>query len=183
MLKTFGGVLLALLLSACLLGRDGDKSDNPFLGQWKDAEDETYAVRDSLYREQLIAYLIDRGYTFTDGVPDSIWSIPPAVYDSFNTTFSCTAPVCDSILTIQKEYLVFTADSSTYSRLWNGVLQFRNTKAYHFDADSLYSIPEIPWIDSFVVSASYRFSANGDTLRINEEGFAELYIRNADVLP
>lgn len=171
----------ALALSACLfVPDDKNGTNNPFLGQWKSTEVSTSTVRDSLIREEFREYLIERGYDFTNGYPEP--PVPQSTTDSFNAIFSCTAPVCDSILSVYESYLTFSRDSVTNLQLENDEISSRTRSRYTFDADSVYVARYDIVFDTITWSEAYRFSGNRDTLWFSEFG-GEPLVRNSDPLP
>jgi hypothetical protein len=182
MIRTLFGAWTVLTLSACLFFPDDENGGgNPFLGQWKATEESSYTVRDSVIREEFRAFLLERGYDFTNGFPET--PIPDAVIDSFNATFSCAAAVCDSVLWIQKSYLVASPDSLVGWEIRNGIPVSRSPSSYTWDADSLYTVRYLFWFDTVEVSSVYRFSSKRDTLFLDDYGLPLPYVRNSDPLP
>jgi hypothetical protein len=175
------GSFTALVLSACIFLPDDDGSGNPFLGQWKSTEESSSTVRDSVMREEFKAFLLERGYDFTNVYPEP--SVFEALVDSFSTIFSCTTAVCDSILKVYESYLVFSADSFANVNLVNDEVSSNTQSIYAFDADSIYVTRYDIVFDSIKWSAPYRFSANHDTLILDDESMPLRYVRNSDPLP
>jgi hypothetical protein len=175
-------ITTALLFSACLFFPDDkNESGNPFLGQWKSTEVSVSTVRDTLYLSEFEAFLIERGYDFTNGYPEP--PVEQTTIDSFNAVFSCTTTVCDSVLSVYESYLVFSRDTITNVRLENDEISSKTRSRYTFDSDSVYATRYDFIFDTLSWSETYRFSAKKDTLWLGEEFGGEPMVRNSDLVP
>jgi hypothetical protein len=169
-------------LAGCL--SDGGGSASPFEGQWKDREEDTFTLNDSLYRVELVRYVETRGYYVPfagpRAGPDSGKApAPDSLYDAFHAQYSCLRPDCDSLLWTRKYYFRITADTLKTYQIINGDLASYGAMKFRFDRDSTYIT-----VYAMVEAAShYRFYSGGDSLLV-EDGLRDLHLgRSQDPLP
>ncbi|GEM_PF-5727975 len=177
-------LLSASAIAGCLF--DGGKRESPFIGEWKDRDPYMFRMQDSLIRVDLHRYADSLGYYVPLEVPigqrpDPMKNpLPDSLFLEFTGQWKCTRTDCDSVLWIQRQYRIITADSIKTYKLLDGSLESLETVKFRYTRDSIYY--EFPALN-FELAVYYRFYADGDSLQLWEDPGAFHFGRSRDALP
>lgn len=133
---------LALGFFNCLFRTEPDKQDSEFVGNWSSSIQSSYTVGDSIYRDSLKSYLLERGIDIERFYSDSNYHREnreqvQRLENEF--VYSCMPPIpCDKVIWRRTRQIRFTQDSIFMSNFKNGELIQISVNKYRFDKDSIY---------------------------------------------